>query len=147
MARYLHQLSVRSAAKPQPRSRRARAIPCSGNVVLLVPLASAGLAVTALGHQVGLSIDEDTPVVFGGIDDGRNKQYLAMLAWSVLMATSLVLALLLQAVAATALDVPEQTARPAAHSYDAPATLPGGTLYATPESCSVPATDGKACIS
>ena len=70
-----------------------------------------------------------------------------MLAWSALMATTLVLASLLQAVAATALVVPEQTARPAAHLYDVPDTLPGGTLYATPESCSVPATDGKACIS
>src|SRR5437016_6232100 len=133
MARYLHQLSARPAATPpQPRSGRARAIPCSGNVALLVPLAGAGLAVAALGHEVGLSIAEDTAAVFGGIDDGRNKQYLAMLAWSVLMATSLVLALLLQAVAATALDVPEQAARPAAQLSDVPATLPGETLYATP---------------
>ena len=31
--------------------------------------------------------------------------------------------------------------------YAVPAILPGGTFYTTPASCSVPATDGKACIS
>jgi hypothetical protein len=81
-----------------------------------------------------------------GIGDGWHKQYLAMLAWGILLASTLVLASLLQAVAATVLVVPE-TALPAAHLYEIQATLPVEALYATPESCSVPATDDKACIS
>jgi hypothetical protein len=69
-----------------------------------------------------------------------------MLAWGILLATTLVLAALLQAVAATVLVVPE-TALPGANLSEIQATLPVETLYATPVSCSVPATDGKACIS
>ena len=54
---------------------------------------------------------------------------------------------LLQAVAAAVMVLPEETLLPVAYLYDVPASLPVETLYATPESCSVPATDGKACIS
>jgi hypothetical protein len=57
------------------------------------------------------------------------------------MATTLVFAALLQAVATSALpngnDLPT---RPFGN-------LPAETLYATPMSCSVPATEDKACIS
>ncbi len=60
---------------------------------------------------------------------------LAMLAWGGLLVITLVFASLLQAVAATVLVPPELT------------VLPEIQLYATPESCSVPAIDGKACIS
>jgi hypothetical protein len=95
-------------------------------------------------HSVVL--DENNGVVFGSIGQGWHKQYLAMLAWRVLLAITLVLASLLHAVAATALVVPE-TALAAAHFDDVPDTLRVETLYAAPESCSVPATDGKACIS
>jgi hypothetical protein len=57
------------------------------------------------------------------------------------MATTLVLASLLQAVATTALaDGDDVSARFLAD-------LPSATLYATPVSCSVPATEGRACIS
>jgi len=110
--------------------------------------------------------DENKTVVCGSIGGTGHKHYLAMLAWGVLLAITLVLASLLQAVAATVLVVPDETPRSAAlqpflgaspeerrsnlefdQLYGVPTTLLVETLYATPESCSVPATDGKACIS
>jgi len=77
------------------------------------------------------------------------------------MATTLVLASLLQAVATTALVVPPLAGRPVARVFAATAALadgadvsarllpdlPSATLYATPVSCSVPAIAGRACIS
>ena len=162
MARYLQQLSLRPAAAPsQRRTRRPRAGPFSGRVVLLGPLGSAGLAVAALGHHVSTIIDENKVAVLGRIDEGWNKKDLAILAWSALMATSLVLALLLQALVATALVASGSDALPAACQSPAGAALAdgddvrarfvadlcGGAIGATPMSCSVPATGGKACIS
>ncbi len=162
MARYLHQLLVRPAvAQPLRRSRRPQAVPFSGRVVRLGPLGSAGLAVVAVGHQVRASVDENKVVVLGRIDEGWNKRYMATLAWSALITTILVLALLLQALAAAALVVPGPVAPPAACLSSADATLAdaddvqarfptdvcGGPIGTTPVSCSVPATEGKACIS
>jgi hypothetical protein len=90
---------------------------------------------------------DEKAVDFGGIGQGWRKHYLAMLAWGVLLAITLVLASLLQAVAATALAVPEETVLRTAHLDDDPAIGWVETLYTTPESCSLPATDGEACIS
>ena len=84
-----------------------------------------------------------------------------MVAWAALMATALVLASLLQAVATTVLAVPEPAAPPAARLSAATAALADGddvrarflvslpteTLYNTPISCSVPAVEDEACIS
>ena len=81
-----------------------------------------------------------------------------MLPWSGLLATTLVLASLLQAVATNALVVPQLAAPPVARLFAAPADgndvsagfladLPSSMLHATPVSCSMPATEGRACIS
>src|SRR5439155_19312028 len=97
MARYLQYLSLRpAAAPPQRRARRPRPVPFSGRVVLLWSLGNAGLAATALGHQLTTFINENKVAVLGRIDEGWNKRHLAILACSALMASTLVLALLLQ---------------------------------------------------
>jgi hypothetical protein len=89
-----------------------------------------------------------------------HKRHPAMLAWSGLSAITLVLASLLQAVAATVLVVPEGTALPTMHLSVATATLadgddtrarfltnlPAETLAPPSVSCSAPATNGKPCI-
>ena len=161
MARYLQYLSVRWAAAPPRRSRRPRPVPFSGRVVLLGPLGNAGLAVTALGHQVTTSVDENKVAVLDRIDGGWSRKQLAVLAWSALMATSLVLAVLLQALVATALvasgsDTPPADCQSPVGAAPAEgddvrarfvADLCGGAIGVTPMSCSVPATGGKACIS
>jgi hypothetical protein len=105
MSRYLQQLSVRPAA-----AERQRGSPRAREVLF------AGL-------------------VLRNLEAGWSRQCQAMLAWSALMATTFVIASLLQAVANTALVVPERAA-PAATRESA-----------TPMSCSVPATGGQACIS
>jgi hypothetical protein len=142
----------------------AAVAPLEANVAAMSVLNVPGFRNAILGSQIGkrgsgrlhapsgalmphsFVLDENTAVVIGSIGERWHKHYGAMLAWGVLLAITLVLASLLQAVAATALGVPEQTALPAAHMYDSP-EFASGTFYATPESCSVPATDGKACIS
>jgi hypothetical protein len=117
--------------------------------------------VTALGSQVSTFIDEHKVAVRGRIDAGWNKAQLAVLAWSALMATSLVLAVLLQALAATALVGSGSDTPPADCQSPAGAALSdgdeisarfvadicGGAIGVTPGSCSVPATGDKACIS
>jgi hypothetical protein len=117
--------------------------------------------VTTLRHAVSTPINGDAAMVLGNIDAGGSKLRLAVLAWSALMATILVLASVLQAVATSALVEPEGAAFPAAHLSAATAAvadgddaralflrnLPTETLGPTPVSCSMPATDGNACIS
>jgi hypothetical protein len=66
--------------------------------------------------------------VFASIGERWHKHCQAMLAWSVVLAIALVLASLLQAVAATAFVAPEQTALPAAHLYDS-LDFPGGLYW------------------
>jgi hypothetical protein len=152
MARFLQYLPLRPSAAP---------LPLSGRVVLLGPLGNAGLTGTALGHQATAFINASKAANLGRIDEGRNKKHLAILAWSALMATSLVLAMLLQALVATALVASGSEAPPAACQAPAGAALAdgddvrarfladlcGGANGATPVSCSMPATGGKACIS
>jgi hypothetical protein len=157
MARYLQYLSLRpAAAPPQRRPRRPRPVPFSGLVVLVGSLGNAGLAVTALGHQLTTFICENKVAVVGRIDEGWNKKHLAILAWSALMASILVLALLpagsrgncpgrrpgdCQSPAGAALADGDDVSAPFV------ADLCGGAIGVTPMSCSVPATGGKACIS
>ena len=108
-------------------------------------------------------LEHETPLAteqFGNTIWGHTRS-LAGLAWGVLLAITLVLASLLQAIAASGLGIPEETALPAAHLSAATAALANGadtraqfltnlpsqTLDPTPVSCSVPATDGRGCIS
>ena len=128
MGDYLQQVSVRPAAAQRQRGHRSpRAVPFAGR---------------------------------GSINESWSKQCPAMLSWSALTATTLVLASLLQAVATSALVVPQLATPPVASLFAATAALadgddvgavradlPSGKLYATPASCSVPATEGRACIS
>jgi len=108
-----------------------------------------------------LSHRENKVAVLGRIDEGWNKKQLAVLAWSALMATSLVLAVLLQTLVATALvatgsDTPPADCQSLADAAPADgdhvrarfmADSCDGAIGATPMSCSVPATGSKACIS
>jgi len=114
-------------------------------VVLLEPLGNASLAVTTLGHQVTTFVDENRVAVLGRIDGGWNKK-LAVLAWSALLATSGRLGIGCAPAACQTSAGP-----PPAEADDASPPclddLCGGAIGATPMSCSVPATEDKACIS
>ena len=141
---------------------------------LLISLATTGGALAQQASTAGVGAparDElllkgpkgGGPPVFGRIGERWHKHYLAALAWSVLIAITLVLALLLQALVATALVASESAVPPAACRSTAGAALAhgddvrarfladscAGAIGATPQSCSVPATEhaGEACIS
>jgi hypothetical protein len=148
--------SVSGANPTQLRRATPQATEQFGNAILESQIGErgSGWLHRASGARMALllMLEENKTLVIGSTGacaihrEGWRKLYLAMLAWGVLLAIGLVLASLLQAVAATALAVSE-TALPADHFSVSPATVWVETLYATPESCSVPATDDKACIS
>ena len=83
---------------------------------------TAGGAHPASGVHLAhlLVLDENKAVAFGSIGEGWHKHYLAMLGWGVLLAISLVLAALLQIVAATTLAVSEEMSRRSADLDDVP---------------------------
>ena len=110
-------------------------------------MGSGWLHAASEAHMPHSVLDEHNALVFGSIGEGSHTPYLAIFAWGALLAITLVLASLLQAVATTALVVPEEAVLRTAHLDDDPASGWVDTRYATPESCSVPAADGKDCIS
>jgi hypothetical protein len=104
-----------------------------------------------------LRIDASKGLAFGSIGKRCDQHRLALLGWTVLIASMLVFASLLQSAATSALGAPEGSVLATAPVYDI-VTIgwPGGTLYRpvpasqniyTTASCAVPATDGTACIS